>query len=151
MKALRRSHTSSSNSSPSSSSSSSSWIHLRSVLFVVTSSSPAYCSSSDRWVSFCSSNYSSLFLLLQSYVSVIFIGFYSDLDLGVNWVIFFTTQLFTCFSGVFLFPLFNVLVLYGPSLMWFTKFITSFASAFNFITLFINFFVLLRKNSWFVE
>ncbi|XP_062120015.1 rab GTPase-activating protein 22-like isoform X2 [Humulus lupulus] len=49
MKALRRSHTSSSNSSPSSSSSSSSsWIHLRSVLFVVTSSSPAYCSHSDR-------------------------------------------------------------------------------------------------------
>ncbi|KAK9292638.1 hypothetical protein L1049_020613 [Liquidambar formosana] len=54
MKALRRSHTSSSsNSSPpsssSSSSSSSSWIHLRSVLFVVASSSPAYsCSSSDR-------------------------------------------------------------------------------------------------------
>ncbi|XP_057462097.1 rab GTPase-activating protein 22-like isoform X2 [Actinidia eriantha] len=52
MKALRRSHTSSSSSSnsssPSSSSlSSSSWIHLRSVLFIVASSSPAYCSS-DR-------------------------------------------------------------------------------------------------------
>ncbi|KAG5067379.1 hypothetical protein JHK86_011110 [Glycine max] len=57
--ASRRSHnsqSSSSNSSPSSSSSqsssssssSSSWIHLRSVLFVVTSSSPASCSSSDR-------------------------------------------------------------------------------------------------------
>ncbi|XP_031258633.1 GTPase-activating protein gyp7-like isoform X1 [Pistacia vera] len=52
MKALKRSHTTSSssnNSSPSSSSSSSSsWVHLRSVLFVVTSSSPASCSSSDR-------------------------------------------------------------------------------------------------------
>ncbi|XP_054799185.1 rab GTPase-activating protein 22-like [Prosopis cineraria] len=51
MNPLRRSHHSSSNSSPSSSSSSSSssWIHLRSVLFVVTSSSPASsCSSSDR-------------------------------------------------------------------------------------------------------
>ncbi|XP_031392531.1 GTPase-activating protein gyp7-like isoform X4 [Punica granatum] len=50
MKALKRSHTSSSNSSsPSSSSSSSSWIHLRSVLFVVANSSPASCSSSfDR-------------------------------------------------------------------------------------------------------
>ncbi|TKY74045.1 GTPase-activating protein gyp7 [Spatholobus suberectus] len=56
MNPLRRSHNSSSspsNSSPSSSSSSqssssSSWIHLRSVLFVVTSSSPASCSSSDR-------------------------------------------------------------------------------------------------------
>ncbi|XP_020237295.1 small G protein signaling modulator 2 isoform X1 [Cajanus cajan] len=58
MNPLRRSHntsSSSSNSSPSSSSSqssssssSSSWIHLRSVLFVVTSSSPASCSSSDR-------------------------------------------------------------------------------------------------------
>ncbi|XP_055831308.1 rab GTPase-activating protein 22-like [Solanum dulcamara] len=59
MKALKRSQTSSSSnlpspssSSPSSStvaaSSSSSWIHLRSVLFVVSSSSPAYCSSSDR-------------------------------------------------------------------------------------------------------
>ncbi|GAU35172.1 hypothetical protein TSUD_218060 [Trifolium subterraneum] len=51
--ASRRSNnssSSSSNSSPSSSSStsSSSWIHLRSVLFVVTSSSPASCSSSDR-------------------------------------------------------------------------------------------------------
>ncbi|MBA0853373.1 hypothetical protein Goshw_016535 [Gossypium schwendimanii] len=34
--------------SSSSSSSSSSWIHLRSVLFVVTSSSPVSCSSSDR-------------------------------------------------------------------------------------------------------
>ncbi|XVF53324.1 hypothetical protein PTKIN_Ptkin05aG0090300 [Pterospermum kingtungense] len=50
MRALRRSQTSSSspNSPSSSSSSSSSWIHLRSVLFVVTSSSPASCSSSDR-------------------------------------------------------------------------------------------------------
>ncbi|XWS61391.1 hypothetical protein CRYUN_Cryun07bG0122300 [Craigia yunnanensis] len=55
MKALRRSQTSSSSpnspspsSSLSPSSSSSSWIHLRSVLFVVTSSSPASCSSSDR-------------------------------------------------------------------------------------------------------
>ncbi|XP_022763341.1 GTPase-activating protein gyp7-like isoform X2 [Durio zibethinus] len=52
MRALRRSQTSSSSpnspSSSSSSSSSSSWIHLRSVLFVVTSSSPASCSSSDR-------------------------------------------------------------------------------------------------------
>ncbi|KAL8095679.1 rab GTPase-activating protein 22-like [Apium graveolens] len=50
MKALRRSQTSSSSSSSKSSSSSpSSWIHLRSVLFVVTSSSPASsCSSSDR-------------------------------------------------------------------------------------------------------
>ncbi|XP_059667288.1 rab GTPase-activating protein 22-like isoform X2 [Cornus florida] len=51
MRALRRSHTSSSSSnssSPSSSSSSSSWIHLRSVLFIVASSSPASCSSSDR-------------------------------------------------------------------------------------------------------
>ncbi|KAF3954769.1 hypothetical protein ACB098_12G030700 [Castanea mollissima] len=50
MKALRRSHTSSSSSSSNSSpsSSSSSWIHLRSVLFVVASSSPASCSSSDR-------------------------------------------------------------------------------------------------------
>ncbi|XP_041014722.1 rab GTPase-activating protein 22-like isoform X2 [Juglans microcarpa x Juglans regia] len=51
MKALRRSHTSSSSSSPSSnsnSSPSSSWIHLRSVLFIVASSSPASCSSSDR-------------------------------------------------------------------------------------------------------
>ncbi|XP_004502713.1 rab GTPase-activating protein 22 isoform X2 [Cicer arietinum] len=52
MNPLRRSNnssSSSSNSSPSSSSSSSSsWIHLRSVLFVVTSSSPASCSSSDR-------------------------------------------------------------------------------------------------------
>eukprot|EP00258_Populus_trichocarpa_P010294 XP_002317818.3 GTPase-activating protein gyp7 isoform X1 [Populus trichocarpa] len=52
MKTLKRSPTSpsSSNSSspPSSSSSlsSSSWIHLRSILFVVNSSSPAYCSSS---------------------------------------------------------------------------------------------------------
>lgn len=59
MNPLRRSLNSqppSSNSSPSSSSSqssssSSSWIHLRSVLFVVTASSPASCSSSDRWVS----------------------------------------------------------------------------------------------------
>ncbi|KAF5442675.1 hypothetical protein F2P56_035307 [Juglans regia] len=51
MKALRRSQTSSSSSSPSSnsnSSPSSSWIHLRSVLFIVASSSPASCSSSDR-------------------------------------------------------------------------------------------------------
>ncbi|XWS38032.1 hypothetical protein CRYUN_Cryun19dG0096000 [Craigia yunnanensis] len=54
MRALRRSQTSSSSpnspspSSSSSSSSSSSWILLRSVLFVVTSSSPASCSSSDR-------------------------------------------------------------------------------------------------------
>ncbi|XP_022737607.1 small G protein signaling modulator 2-like isoform X1 [Durio zibethinus] len=50
MRALRRSQSSSSspNSPSSSSSSSSSWIHLRSVLFVVTSSSPASCSSSDR-------------------------------------------------------------------------------------------------------
>ncbi|XP_068315259.1 rab GTPase-activating protein 22-like isoform X1 [Pyrus communis] len=52
MRALRRTHTSSSpsssNSSPSSSSSSSSWIYLRSVLLVVSSSSPAHCSSSDR-------------------------------------------------------------------------------------------------------
>ncbi|KAE9587258.1 putative Rab-GTPase-TBC domain-containing protein [Lupinus albus] len=40
---LRRGHKSSSNSSPSSSS----WNHLRSVLFVVTSSSPASCSSSS--------------------------------------------------------------------------------------------------------
>ncbi|PHU14448.1 hypothetical protein BC332_15653 [Capsicum chinense] len=64
MKALRRSQTSSSSNSPSpspsspssttattttaSASSSSSWIHLRSVLFVVAHSSPAYCSSSDR-------------------------------------------------------------------------------------------------------
>ncbi|KAI5657577.1 hypothetical protein M9H77_26370 [Catharanthus roseus] len=53
MKALRRSQTSSSsnsnsNSPSSSSTSSSSWIHLRSVLFVVASSSPASCSSSDR-------------------------------------------------------------------------------------------------------
>ncbi|XP_024968871.1 GTPase-activating protein gyp7-like isoform X2 [Cynara cardunculus var. scolymus] len=45
MKALRRSQTSSSSSS---SNSSNSWIHLRSVLFVVASSSPASCSSSDR-------------------------------------------------------------------------------------------------------
>ncbi|KAK8583530.1 hypothetical protein V6N13_108882 [Hibiscus sabdariffa] len=47
----RRSQTSSSSPnspSPSSSSSSSSWTHLRSVLFVVTSSSPVSCSSSDR-------------------------------------------------------------------------------------------------------
>ncbi|OIT02165.1 PREDICTED: GTPase-activating protein gyp7-like [Nicotiana attenuata] len=56
MKALKRSQTSSSSNSPSpsssspspSSSASSSWIHLRSVLFVVASSSPAYCSASDR-------------------------------------------------------------------------------------------------------
>ncbi|XP_010525566.1 PREDICTED: GTPase-activating protein GYP7 [Tarenaya hassleriana] len=55
MKALRRIQTTSSASNPSSplssspsSSSSSSWIHLRSVLFVVSSSSPSYCSSSDR-------------------------------------------------------------------------------------------------------
>ncbi|KAL3521692.1 hypothetical protein ACH5RR_019841 [Cinchona calisaya] len=53
MKALKRSQTSSSSnsnsqSSSSSSSSSSSWIYLRSVLFVVASSSPASCSSSDR-------------------------------------------------------------------------------------------------------
>ncbi|CAK9158222.1 unnamed protein product [Ilex paraguariensis] len=52
MKALRRSQTSSPSSSnpssPSSSSSSSSWIHLRSALFVIASSSPASCSSSDR-------------------------------------------------------------------------------------------------------
>ncbi|MED6111780.1 Rab GTPase-activating protein 22, variant 2 [Stylosanthes scabra] len=54
MNPLRRSNnsnSSSSNSSPSSSSSSassSSWIHLRSVLFVVTSSSPASSSNSDR-------------------------------------------------------------------------------------------------------
>ncbi|CAI9086965.1 OLC1v1020910C1 [Oldenlandia corymbosa var. corymbosa] len=53
MKALRRSQTSSSSnsispSSSTSSSSSSSWIYLRSVLFVVSSSSPANCSSSDR-------------------------------------------------------------------------------------------------------
>ncbi|KAI3704828.1 hypothetical protein L1987_75057 [Smallanthus sonchifolius] len=45
MKALRRSQTSSSSDS---SNSSSSWIHLRSVLFVVANSSPASCSSSDR-------------------------------------------------------------------------------------------------------
>ncbi|XP_004240971.1 rab GTPase-activating protein 22 [Solanum lycopersicum] len=65
MKALKRSQTSSSSNSPSPSpssnssstatatatstaASSSSWIHLRSVLFVVASSSPAYCASSDR-------------------------------------------------------------------------------------------------------
>ncbi|CAN4099525.1 unnamed protein product [Withania somnifera] len=55
MKALRRSQTSSSSNSPSpssssppSSSASSSWVHLRSVLLVVASSSPTYCSSSDR-------------------------------------------------------------------------------------------------------
>ncbi|KAG4187440.1 hypothetical protein ERO13_A08G101725v2 [Gossypium hirsutum] len=55
MRALRRSQTSSSSPnspspspSSSSSSSSSSWIHLRSVLFVVTSSSPVSCSSTDR-------------------------------------------------------------------------------------------------------
>nr|GLL28265.1 GTPase-activating protein gyp7-like isoform X2 [Ipomoea trifida]GMC96450.1 GTPase-activating protein gyp7-like isoform X2 [Ipomoea batatas]GMC98628.1 GTPase-activating protein gyp7-like isoform X2 [Ipomoea batatas]GMD20509.1 GTPase-activating protein gyp7-like isoform X2 [Ipomoea batatas]GME19359.1 GTPase-activating protein gyp7-like isoform X2 [Ipomoea batatas] len=53
MKSLKRSQTSTSSnsSSPSSSSSSSSstsWVHLRSVLFVVASSSPASCSSSDR-------------------------------------------------------------------------------------------------------
>ncbi|KAG5600771.1 hypothetical protein H5410_032141 [Solanum commersonii] len=63
MKALKRSQTPSSSNSPSPSSnspssstatatataaSSSSWIHLRSVLFVVASSSPAYCASSDR-------------------------------------------------------------------------------------------------------
>ncbi|KAE8719702.1 NagB/RpiA/CoA transferase-like superfamily protein [Hibiscus syriacus] len=51
MRPLRRSQLTSSsspNSTSSSSSSSSSWIHLRSVLFVVTSSSPASCSSSDR-------------------------------------------------------------------------------------------------------
>ncbi|XP_059628977.1 rab GTPase-activating protein 22-like [Cornus florida] len=51
MRALRRSHTSSASSSTDSSSlstPSSSWIHLRSVFFVVASSSPAYCSSSDR-------------------------------------------------------------------------------------------------------
>ncbi|KAL8127741.1 rab GTPase-activating protein 22-like [Apium graveolens] len=48
MKALRRSQTASSSSS-SASSKSSSWIHLRSVLFVVASSSPASsCSTSDR-------------------------------------------------------------------------------------------------------
>ncbi|GMJ10911.1 hypothetical protein like AT3G49350 [Hibiscus trionum] len=52
MKSLRRSQTTSSSSSnsPSSSSSlssSSPWIHLRSVLFVVTSSSPASCSSTE--------------------------------------------------------------------------------------------------------
>ncbi|CAL0327504.1 unnamed protein product [Lupinus luteus] len=41
---LRRGHKSSSNSSPSSSS----WIHLRSVLLVVNSSSPASCSSSSN-------------------------------------------------------------------------------------------------------
>ncbi|CAH2064666.1 unnamed protein product [Thlaspi arvense] len=55
MKALRRIQTTSSSSNPSSplssppSSSSSSWIHLRSALFVVASSSPASCSSSDRY------------------------------------------------------------------------------------------------------
>ncbi|KAJ9186992.1 hypothetical protein P3X46_002494 [Hevea brasiliensis] len=52
MKALRRSHTSSSSSNSSSpsfsSSGSSSWIHLRSVLLIVNSSSAASCSSSDR-------------------------------------------------------------------------------------------------------
>ncbi|ESQ45607.1 hypothetical protein EUTSA_v10010270mg [Eutrema salsugineum] len=54
MKALRRIQTTSSSSNPSSplssppSSSSSSWIHLRSALFVVASSSPSSCSSSDR-------------------------------------------------------------------------------------------------------
>ncbi|GLT48287.1 hypothetical protein SLA2020_219200 [Shorea laevis] len=53
MRALRRSQTSSSSpnspsASSSSSSSSSSWIHLRSVLFVVTSSPTSSCSSSDR-------------------------------------------------------------------------------------------------------
>ncbi|XP_002518218.2 rab GTPase-activating protein 22 [Ricinus communis] len=52
MKALRRSHTSSSSSnssSPSSASSgSSSWVHLRSVLLIVNSSSPASCSDSHR-------------------------------------------------------------------------------------------------------
>ncbi|KAJ6373533.1 hypothetical protein OIU78_029255, partial [Salix suchowensis] len=41
------SSSSNSSSPPSSSSSSSSWIHLRSVLFVINSSSPAYCSSSS--------------------------------------------------------------------------------------------------------
>ncbi|GMI75589.1 hypothetical protein like AT3G49350 [Hibiscus trionum] len=51
MRPLRRIQTSSSSpnaTSSSSSSSSSSWIHLRSVLFVVSSSSPASCASSDR-------------------------------------------------------------------------------------------------------
>ncbi|GAA0169846.1 GTPase-activating protein [Lithospermum erythrorhizon] len=52
MRALRRSLTSSSSNhncfSPSSSSSSSSWNHLRSVLVVVASSSPAYACYSDR-------------------------------------------------------------------------------------------------------
>ncbi|KAK4743609.1 hypothetical protein SAY87_009921 [Trapa incisa] len=47
MKALKRSNTSSSHSSSPSSSSSSSWVHLRSVLFVVANSSPASCSSSS--------------------------------------------------------------------------------------------------------
>ncbi|CAA2971247.1 small G protein signaling modulator 1-like isoform X2 [Olea europaea var. sylvestris] len=54
MKSLKRSQTSSKSTSPSSSSSntsssspSSSWIYLRSVLFVVASSSPASCSSSS--------------------------------------------------------------------------------------------------------
>ncbi|KAL4281289.1 hypothetical protein GQ457_03G014740 [Hibiscus cannabinus] len=47
MRPLRRSQASSS-SPNSTSSSSSSWIHLRSILFVVSSSSPASCSSSDR-------------------------------------------------------------------------------------------------------
>ncbi|XWS48628.1 hypothetical protein CRYUN_Cryun13aG0092600 [Craigia yunnanensis] len=48
MRSLRRSQTSSSSPNSPSSSSSSSWILLRSVLFVVTSSSPASCSSCDR-------------------------------------------------------------------------------------------------------
>ncbi|CAH9123427.1 unnamed protein product [Cuscuta epithymum] len=51
MKSLKRNQASSNSPSPSSSSSSSastSWVQLRSVLFVVASSSPAACSSTDR-------------------------------------------------------------------------------------------------------
>lgn len=80
MKALRRSVTSSASSSNSSSSpSSSSWIHLRSVLFVVASSSPAYCSS-DRWVSL--SSPLSLSLLFRDSALILVCLVFVSLDLG---------------------------------------------------------------------
>lgn len=83
MKALKRGQTSSKSSLPSSSSSntsssspSSSWIYLRSVLYVVASSSPASCSSSstDRWVSL---SFSILFDFFSSYPVLVHLGNYS--------------------------------------------------------------------------
>ncbi|KAJ6410952.1 hypothetical protein OIU84_007661 [Salix udensis] len=72
------SSSSNSSSPPSSSSSSSSWIHLRSVLFVINSSSPAYCSSSST------SDRSDLeeILSVDRVYSLFYYYYYYSLDLG---------------------------------------------------------------------